>query len=228
MAGILGVSWVTASGGSVTIPTGTLAVIMCWCYYNGATGQGLTSATLGGISFTERTETLTAAADRNAIGIATVVNSGTGSQTFNFTLDAGATEGPSIVLVFLDDVNTADFYRDAASAAQQGTAAISATCTSATTDTVVGFDVRYTGSTAGSPALEAGWTDRGTASNNNEGARVRTLNSPGAATSTINAQTLLDYSAVALISIKANSGGGAATSLLRRSPGARLAPYLHF
>lgn len=196
-------SQVNASAGngstSVTVPEGCNAVVAFACWWDGNANSTL-SLTLGGNALTTRASRVDVS-DLNAVYVGTIVNPTEGSQTLAWTWSNGGarSEGGEIILVYIQDANTADLFRDADVAAQTGSTAPSITIDSNSTDLVVAYGMRYN-SVAGSVGVT------GTAFINdaflNQHIYDVTEVTAGASSTTVTITTTPTYSAVAAISLK--------------------------
>lgn len=211
---ILSVVFVTTSGGTVTVPTGAQGVVAFHTHYAGVVGSSLNTISLGGASsFTIAQDIGVSASNSSAQSVSYATISSTGSQTFSFSLDHAASEGPIFCLVFVDGINTSDWIRQTAAQAQPGTTNPSGTVNSSTTDKVLGFNQKFNAI----PATVTGWTSQATqAVTNSEAARLNTADSPGATTTTFTA-TNSDFSSVGVVSIKEGSSGVSGTIAITES-----------
>lgn len=205
MASVLSTVFVTTSGGTVTVPTGAQGVLAFHTHYSNNPGSSLSTISLGGASsFTIANDVgVNTGAGSNAQSVSYATISSTGSQTFSFSLDHAASEGPIFALVFVDGINTSDWIRATAAQAQASTTNPSGTVNSSTTDKVIVYNQKYNAI----PTSVTGWTSQGTTTNNQEGARVAVADSPGATSTTFTA-TNSDFSSIGLVSVKDGSGGG--------------------
>lgn len=200
--------FVTTSGGTVTVPSDAQGVIAAGAYYNASAGAGLNTISLGGASsFTVPVDIGNGdgGLSANAQWAAYATISSTGSQTFSFSLDASATEGPVICLQFVKGIDTGDWIRDVQGDTAITSGTVTATVSSSTTDLVLGFNQKY----SAVPGTASGWTSLGTTTNNSEGARLSSANSPGASTTTLTDPSP-DYSSVAVFAIKSAATGSIA------------------
>ena len=206
---ILSVVFATTSGGTVTVPTGAQGVVAFHTHYAATNGSSLATISLGGASsFTIANDIgVVAATGANSQSVSYATISSTGSQTFSFSLDHAAAEGPIFCLVFVNGINTSDWIRQTAAQAQPGTTNPTGTVNSSTTDMVLGFNQKFNAI----PATVTGWTSQATqAVTNSEAARLNTANSLGATTTTFTA-TSSDFSSVGVVSIKEGSSGVSGT-----------------
>ena len=115
-----------ASGSvSVTVPAGATAALLFWAHYNNLGASTLSTKTLGGNAFTTQEEIAckTPASDNTGTGVAYLTNlPAAGSQTFAWAWsDADARdEGGGVFIVFLTDVNIADWIRSSDTDTQSG------------------------------------------------------------------------------------------------------------
>ena len=129
---------------SATVPADCNAVVAFWSHWDNNGGSTLSGLTLNGVSFFPADSQLAegATTNENGVGVATLMNPATGTQTVAWTWSAGGAreEGGELVLVFYKDANTSDPVRAAGTnaAATTGEAAVGLASTE-TTDAVVGF-----------------------------------------------------------------------------------------
>lgn len=199
-------SQVTASAASgstsVTVPADCTCVVAFWCDFNVLGTSTLSTLTLGGNSFTTRSEipTKSPTSTSTGVGIATLTNlPGTGTQTVAWAWsDSDARdEGGGLFLVYVKDVDTASLVHDADTANATGSNTVAVTIDTGLTDLVIAGCESFTGT---NPGLD------GTVFINNV-----TINSevydlsevtPGTPTTTINMTGESD-SAMAAISLRA-------------------------
>ena len=210
---VLGFSQVNAgaldSSASVTVAADCELVVALWAHFEDGAGTHLSALSLGGVNYIERSELAEGAVtDETGVGVGTILNSGTGSQTLAWTWSGGGTrdEGGEIVLVYIDNINAADYFRAAATNATVDTSALSTSVTSTTTDLVVAFCCSFT--PTGAPVIDTSGTNEvlqiNSASQTSHLYDVMTAT--GATTSTSITMTGQYYSAMAGISIKENTG----------------------
>lgn len=200
-------SQINGSGGSsstsVTVPSDCNLVVAFWAHWDGNGGSTLSSLTLNGVGFTVQSQRAEGSpADANGVGVATLVNPATGSQTFAWTWSAGGarSEGGEIVLVYIKDANTGDPYRAAGNdycRLQVVDGAPSVSISSNTTDLVLGFAECYTGT---NPALSGSTPFIDNAAVNSHIYDVGQITA-GASSTTVT-MNAVDYSCVAGISLK--------------------------
>src|SRR5690606_24955418 len=140
-------SLVDASGGngstSVDVPANCNAVVAFWSHWNFDSGSTLSGLTLDGDSFlpaeAELAEGVTP--DESGVGVAVLLNPSTGTQTLAWTWSDGEArpEGGGIVLVYIQDANTADPVRDAAVDSATSNIDVSVTIDTESDDLVLGF-----------------------------------------------------------------------------------------
>lgn len=191
---------------SVTVPSDATGVALLWALDMGPNGSTLTSVTLGGASsFTilQNVPTVAASFERNG-GCAFATITTTGSQTFTPTPSAAATQGPTYYLCWVKDLNAGDEVRASAGDNTESTNALSINCASSASDLVLAIEAGFSGSV---PATASGWTAQSSVAYNSQGSKVSSCDSPGASTTTFDAQSE-SWSVAAMISIKATGGGG--------------------
>src|SRR5690606_34006910 len=115
-------SIVDASAGagstSVDVPANCNAVVAFWAHWNFDAGSTLSTLTLDGDSFLPAEAELADGVPEgvNGVGVAVLLNPSTGTQTLEWAWSDGEArpEGAALVLVYIQDANTADPVRDAA------------------------------------------------------------------------------------------------------------------
>lgn len=189
------------TGASVTVPADAQAAVFLLGVDINSNGQQIASYSLTGASTnTIRAQQVTVSGTfEPAAMVATSHGLTSGSQTLTFSLTGGtASQGPHGFLVFIKDINTADYYRDAAAGNTAAATAIVLTPASSTTDLVLATHFRY----QAVPAAPSGWTSIGTIGPSlSRGSRLLQADSPGASTTTLTT-TDNNYSSAAVISIK--------------------------
>lgn len=134
-------SQVDASGGdgstSITVAACNLAIAF-WEMWDNDQGSSLSTLTLNGAGFTiaeQRTE----ASNLNCIGVAYLANPSTSTQTLAWTwsLNQAKAGGGKIVVVYIENGNTADPFRDTAIDANTSGNDVSISLTTVSTDLVL-------------------------------------------------------------------------------------------
>lgn len=153
-------------------------------------------------SFTNAFTTLNPAGNRNTVAIGYAVINATGSQTITPVWDDTIQEGPTFWVVFIKNINPADFLRDIdsnATGAATGNATV--TLTTSTTDLVLAIETQD----VTIPSTISGFTSIASAVVTgelyDEASRVQTCNAPGSSTTTVTG-TGSTYDGVAAIAIK--------------------------
>lgn len=194
---------------TVTVPADATAVVAFWSHWDGNAGSTLSSLTLNGAGFTIQSQIAEGiSADDPGVGVATLVNPSTGSQTVAWTWSAGGAraEGGELVLVWVKGVNTSDLVR--AAGTDSGTASdnVAVTIASETTDLLLAFAQSFS---TGTPVLDGTLfiNDAALNSQDYDASEV----TPSATSTTVN-MTGESYSSMAAITLKeAAAGGGGAT-----------------
>lgn len=194
------------TSGNVTVPSDCNAIYGFWFYYSGSAQGGLSAATIGTTAFT-KASTKVGLAGYFSGGVIIWYNPPTGSQTVSITWSPAVDIGPLVILVFVKDADTTG-ERDAdAIAGYTGTAV---TIDTNTTDLVIKAAAEYNDVM---PGTGTGWTSIQTGSTGSPcDMRVSICDSPGASTTTCNAEATGTYLTLVAIAIKA--GAAAATSLV--------------
>lgn len=194
---------------NVTIPSDATAVYMFWAYDGiDATGHGLASATLNGVSPSQVFELPTLAGFYTGTGVAAWYNPPTGSQAIDPAWDAAPVEGPVCIVAFVKGGDTTS-WRDADADQDLSSNAVTVTLTTVAGDLVLKFDQRYD-TAENPPALSAGWTNGATGGNVDEGCRLSYISASGT-TQVCNSEDD-NYSSVLAISIP-EAGAGPASIL---------------
>jgi hypothetical protein len=199
-------SQVTASAASgstsVTVPADCTCVVAFWCHFNVLGSSTLSTLTLGGNSFTTRSEIATKSPTANStgVGVATLTNlPGTGTQTVAWAWsDADARdEGGGLFLVYVKGVDTASLVHDSDTTNATGSNAVALTLDTGLTDLLLAACESFTGT---NPGLDATVFINDVTINS----EVYDLSdiTPGATTTTINMSGESD-SAMAAISLRA-------------------------
>ena len=212
-------SQVDASAGdgstSVTVPADCDFVVAFWMHWDDNAGSTISGLTLNSVSFTIQSQLAEGAVtDESGVGVATLANPATGSQTFAWTWSAGGarTEGGGIFLVYVKDHNSGDAVRAAGTDAATLTTGVSVTLATETTDLLLAACQRYTG---GNPALD-GTVFINDVTVNSEVYDVSEV-TPSATSTTVN-MTNENFSSMAAVSLKqAVGGGGAASNFANKS-----------
>src|SRR5678815_3855455 len=140
---IIGVEQVDASGASgtpsITVPIGTEAILAFWAHFDSTAQSGLATLSLGGNAFTilSEIETKQIASDTTGTGVAKLENiPGIGAQTLSWAWEAGGArdEGGGLFIVFLENVNTGDISRAAATDSESGGGIPTVTMSTISTD----------------------------------------------------------------------------------------------
>ena len=199
------VNQVNPAAVNATIPVGCNNVIMTGGVYEGA-GNGIASQTLGGNNPTRSFEDTTSG-DGFPFAAQWVGADfpGTGTRALDLAFDDNPNNGPNVCLWYFDND---DDWRDADGDAPGGSTNATATLTSTATDFFCGMDDHYDTTAAANPA---GWTSRATQDNRDGmSARFRSLDAPGATTSTIDSEDDY-YSIVCGVTVPIPSSGISAT-----------------
>lgn len=149
---------INASGGngsaSVTVPADATGVIAFTVHWDGNTGSTLASLSLGGSPFTIRDQVGEGhSADHNGVAVATLPSPATGTQTLAWTWSAGGarSDGGEIVLVWVRDINPADFFRDAEISTNVAANDVSITLSTQPGDLVLALANTYADPPGGNP-----------------------------------------------------------------------------
>ena len=196
----------------ITVPSDCTAVYMLSSYYRNASGAGLSSATLEGVSVDE-VFGITTTPVTVATSVAAWYNPGTGAnQTLDISWSAAADDpGPSCVIVFVKDGDTTG-WRDADAEANQTTTATSVTLTTVSDDLVIKFD-RIDNS---SPSLSSGWTNIVAGTENSDGYRASSI----VATTTTQVCDSEDESYSGIVAISIPPAAGSDTEITTNAPDA--------
>lgn len=101
---------------SVTVPAGTTAAVAMWVFYRGISGEQVTSLSLGGSGMTVQAQEATPGdLSTYCVGVATLVNPPTGTQTFawNYTTNDGREEGGKFIITYVNGIDTTNLVRAA-------------------------------------------------------------------------------------------------------------------
>jgi len=139
----------------ITVPSDCTAMYMFTSSYSGNSGNGLSTATLEGVSVDE-VSGVTDTETTVSVSVAAWYNPGTGAnQTLDISWSAACvTFGPSCIIVFVKDGDTTG-WRDVDHEANTATTATSVTLTTVADDLVIKFDRKD----LASPSLSSGWTN---------------------------------------------------------------------
>ena len=129
------------------------------------------------------------------VGLARVTS--TGSKTFTPSWNVTLNEGPCCSYAFVKDIPPSGAWYETVDLDQGNTGALSLSVTSATDSLVLFWNTDDT-----TPSLPSGHTDQTNMTVNGDGARLSTVNSPGAGTTNVTG-TGTSWPACALISLKA-------------------------
>jgi len=145
-----------ASGStSVTVPSDCNLVVAFWLHYHTGAGTTLSTSTLNSVSFTTQSESgdsFPASQEHPGIGVATLANPATGSQTYAWAWSSGTAcaFGGRIYLVYCKDAYTTDPVDDADNVSETSTNNAEITLTTVSTDFVLAFCGVY----SSTPALD--------------------------------------------------------------------------
>lgn len=184
---------------SVTVPSGTQGVVIGF--------RTLFDAFTVSSSFAGTFEELPQT-DGNAVQLHVAPVTATGSQTITPAFGSYMVSGPVFFLAYIggiDNSSIAAWVRDGGTDAD----ATSLSASSTEEDLVLGFD-NWSSTTNTPPPNETGWTSLITQGYNEVSARIRTADSPGASTTTINAQSGFsnEFPALGIVSLIGSGGGG--------------------
>lgn len=207
-----------ASGtASVTVPTGCTAAVIQWAHWdnNGGSTLNLASCTLPvGASATAFTTAGTqlaegAATDESGTGSAYVLNPDVGaSKTFAWAWSAGGAraEGGKIIISWIQDANTSDFFRACANNATTATNNCNVTVASETDDLLLVMAQSYV---TGDPDITGDTNIINNGTQTNEEYDLGTV-TPSATSTTVE-MTGEYYSTMTAITLKATVAGPAPT-----------------
>lgn len=186
---------------AITVPADAQGVLVFTRAFNNP-NLSITSSFTGAFAVSQDTGT-----ERTAVARAPVT--ATGAQTISPTWTVIPSEGPLFVVAFVKGIDTSSFatwVRGVGVRADDAVgSAFGLSVASAAADLVLAFDSRYS-ATQTPPADEAGWTSRFTQGFSGNGGRLRSANSPGAATTTANTQGD-QYRGLGLVSIMGSAAG---------------------
>lgn len=134
-----------ASGStSVTVPADCNLVVAFWLHYHTGAGTTLSTCTLNSVSFTTRSESgdsFGGSSEHPGVGVATLSNPSTGTQTFAWAWSSGTAcaFGGRIYLVYCKDAYTTDPVDDADNVSETSTNNVEITLTTVSTDLVLAF-----------------------------------------------------------------------------------------
>ena len=192
----------TPGAQAITVPADAEGVLVFWSGYLGTTGADLTSLTsdFSG-AFTLDSIAANSGTGTSFTGVGYARVSSVGSKTLTPVWSATVVEGPLLVAVFVKNIpKSGAWIRDTVADADAGATASVGVVSSAVSDLVLAFEQKFDAV----PALESGWTSLATVGvTNSEGGRVRSADSPGAATTTATTQGSY-YSSVAVASVMSN------------------------
>jgi hypothetical protein len=194
------------------VPAGTQLVLFQWTGY--ADGFGLSGATLEGVALTPGVAVAgSSSSGSNGTGSAWLVNPPTGEDLdLDWSWTAAPAEGPTVVVSFWGDVDTASPVPDSDAIAWVGTATQSVTLSTSSTDTVVGVVQSYNSTPDAAPS-GSGQTalDVVNHSFNSEHVTLAQENTPGASTTVFSGTG--DYGSIAAVVIRTLVVAGAASML---------------
>lgn len=186
-----GLSGLNPAGQSITVPSDAQYCV----FMSSAWHQGVASALLDTISltgadaFTIVVNEQWGTSDRDNISIAIAKVNSTGSQTIDWSWTTAPTEGPGVFVFFVKDADATTPVRDSGFAfGDSSDTAVTASADSTTSDLVIGYESRYASSGTELPPNETGWTSLQTGVFTLLGARIRSVDSPGASITTITDQ----------------------------------------
>ena len=197
---IIWASGADPAGQNITIPADCTAVYMFWMGWFSSANSSLATATLNGNNPSESIEQVNGQTGFTQSGLAVWYNPATGSQTLDISWDNARTEGPICIVAYVKDGDTTG-WRDAGVNSTAGSTANSVTINSSMTDLVLKFDGQFLGSV---PSTSSGWTSQQTTTNNSEGGKLSSANSPGASTTVCNSENE-NYSTITAVSIIAGA-----------------------
>ena len=197
---------------SITVPADAQVVVVHFaCYSASACALSLASDFAGAFTI-EQDSTLDECG-----GVAFAVISSTGSKTITPSWSSAPSEGPIFTVSFIKDVDTAaSFVRDTEILVYDTSgAAASVALASRDVDLVLALDKHYdTGEAI--PSNPSGWTSILTQGNWDEGARLRSLDSPSDGVNTITSQST-NFSSILTISLRGVEGSGGTPKTLTAS-----------
>lgn len=204
---------------SITVPSGALGALLFWSYARDANGSGLASVSgdfCGSFDISnELGSTTFGTTALPAIGLAYAVVTSTGAgKSIDIAWDGAIAEGPCAILAFVDGINTADWIRDVKINQGTSTTALSHALTTNSTDLALTYHGHF--STSESPPADfitPACTNLQTTGFVDHGAKLAQVNTPGASSTTINAEGE-DYSGLLSVSIKDGVTGSGPALLL--------------
>jgi len=179
----------TPGAQNITIPANATGVAVHWRVY-GASMSSLTSTGAGTFAFLQD-----GGNEQTGVGYATI--SATGAQTITPVWSATPVEGPLFFVTYVKDV--VDVRSGAAIANETAGSAATRTLFTRSTDLVLALDSQFDAGAA-IPSNPSGWTSRSTQGQNNEGGRLRTMDSPNDSHTTVTGTTT-EKSGIAVIAI---------------------------
>jgi hypothetical protein len=189
---------------SVTVPGDCTLVLAFWDHWDDNDDTTLASLSIDGDPFTIETQLAEGwATDASGVGVATLANPSTGSQTFAWAWSSGGarTEGGVITLVYLTGSGE---IRDTAVDSEDGTDQVQVTLDTETTDLLIVYASCWTG---GGPAVIVGATTTFINDATDNAREWDIAEVAASATSTTVTMTGESYSAMAAISLFESGGG---------------------
>lgn len=201
----------TPAAQNVTVPADAQYAVFMFNAWRNAAANYLSSlsSTFGGSWTTDQKPSATDGSASVSVSWAPVTS--TGAKTFTPVFSGVAGEGGVGFLFFVKGAHASTPVREMRTKRAINNDALSDTIASTTSDLVVVMDQRYDSNIL--PLTESGYTSVQTCQNNAESAVLRTANSPGASTTTANAQgitgapTQPHYSSLAMIAFEVAAAG---------------------
>ena len=179
----------TPGAQNITIPANATMIAVHWRVY-GANMTSLTSTGAGTFTFIQD-----GGNEQTGVGYAAI--SATGAQTITPVWSATPAEGPLFFVTYVKDV--VSVRSGGAIANETAGSAATGTIFTRSTDLVLALDSQFDAGAA-IPSNPSGWTSRATQGQNNEGGRLRTMNSPNDSHTTVTGTTTTE-SGIAVIAV---------------------------
>lgn len=196
------------SSTSVTVPSDATAVVALYNYWDNNTNAGAPTFSINSVNMTSQAH-IGDVSDKPAVGVQTLANPATGSQTFAWDWGGASgarAEGGTIYLVYVKGVDTSDLVRDAQADSEASDPAPTVTINSNTSDLVIAEGSAYTGTDPGTDGTQFIDND-----DYNSVACDVTEVTAGASTTTVDL-TNHYYSTIVAISLKEGSSGATGTA----------------
>lgn len=198
----------TPGAQNITVPADAEGVVIFWAWWKTSPDYGLSSMS-SNFSGTFTNGEISGTSNDNALGISYADVTSTGSKTITpVWTEAPNEQGPLFIVAFVKGI-AASWVRDVDyddAGSSSGNASV--ILDSSTDDLVIGFDFRSAVTAPGNPT---GWTSLQTQENIAViSARVRSADSPGASTTTVDSENEI-WSGVSGISIIAAAAAAALT-----------------